>query len=239
MFRFVCRGWNCAPYIDACINSLLKQTVSDWTATLIIDKSEDTSVEIAKQWANVDKRITVYSNTTRMGVCYNMWRGIQLAGKDPDDIICCLDLDDMLTPDALAVVKHEYRLKETMATYGSFILESTGIKSRVCREVRHAHESAPLVRQTKWRYSHLKTFRFGIFRHIPQEYFMHKGEWGKAASDLALMFCVIETIGIPRCKYISRPIYIYRDKSEITLNRGTQLKWASRFRSKKPLPKLY
>jgi glycosyltransferase involved in cell wall biosynthesis len=240
MFRIVCRGWNCAPYIDACIKSLQAQTVTEWTATLMIDKSDDVSVDKAKLWAMKDKRIEVFSNTTRMGVCYNMYRGIELAGKDPDDIICTVDLDDMLTPDALELVSETYRKNpEAMCTYGSFMRESTGVKSDVCRPVKYTHIPTNKVRLCKWRYSHLKTFKFGVFKYIPKEYFMHKDKWGSAASDLALMFSVIETVGIPRCKCIGKPIYIYRDKSEITLNRGTQLKWAARFRRKKPLEKRY
>jgi hypothetical protein len=76
-------------------------------------------------------------------------------------------------------------------------------------------------------------------KHIPQEYFMHNNEWGAAASDLALMFSVIETVGFTRCRCIDRPIYIYRDKSEIALKRLTQMKWARRFRKKDPLPRRY
>jgi glycosyltransferase involved in cell wall biosynthesis len=225
--------------MDMCIKSLQAQRITDWTATLMVDKSDDDSLDKAKGWEAEDSRISVFSNAARMGVCFNLWRGIQLAGKDPDDIICCVDLDDFLAPDALQAVSDEYGNKDIMCTYGSYIRESSGKKSRDCRKAIYSDIDPAKVRKGPWRYSHLKTFKFGIMKHIPREYFMHNNEWGVAASDLALMFSVIETVGFPRCRCIDKPIYIYRDKSEIALNRLTQMKWARRFRKKDPLPRRY
>lgn len=236
MFRFVCRGWNCSEYMDDCIYSLQAQTIKDWTAILILDPGEDDSIIKATEWSERDKRITVYANSKRMGVCHNMWHGIKFAGKDPDDIICIVDLDDVIPYYALEEISKTYREHPgCMCTYGSYSRMSDGNKNWVSRP----YPLGVSVRGHRWHASHLKTFRFGVFDHIPQDYFKHKNEWGLAASDLALMFCVIELVGLRRCYHIKKPIYIYRNQSPIKLNRGTQKLWEHRFRKKIPLKRLY
>jgi hypothetical protein len=147
-----------------------------------------------------------------------------------------LDLDDYLyRPTALEIIEDHYKKRpDLMATYGSFRFKSTFEKSHLCRP----YNKHDIPRRAKWRASHLKTFRYSLVKHIPQEYFLHNGEWGKAASDLALMFCVMELAGMDRIKYVRESVYYYRNHTSGSLSRNLQKKWEWRWRMKKPLKRV-
>ncbi len=57
---------NVAPYIAKCINSVLKQSFSDFEIVIIDDMSEDKTREIIERFN--DKRIKLFKN--------EKWRGI-------------------------------------------------------------------------------------------------------------------------------------------------------------------
>lgn len=238
MYRFICRGWKCAKYIDDCVRSLQKQTITDWKAYLIVD---DSTVEERVKLAAVeaaDSRFVGVPISGRMGVCMNLYCGIGgILDAQDEDTICILDLDDkLLTEKSLEIVDNNYRKYPNMlCTYGSFVVSSTGRIHKLCK----SYPTDAKVRKHRWRGSHLKTFKYKIFRHIPQDYLKHNDEWGKAASDLALMFCVMEIAGMENCRFIKDPIYWYRYPTGITCNRGTQRKYEEIWRKKNPLVRAF
>jgi len=238
VYRFVCRGWRCLQYIDDCVESLQKQTIKDWVAYLIVDaatQGERIKLELLQK---EDPRLIGVPIDMRVGVCCNMYCGIGgITGIEDEDVVCILDLDDkLLTKKSLETVDDVYRkYPNTLCTYGSFIVSSTGKPHKICKP----YPDGVNVRKYKWRASHLKTFKYKVFDRVPQDYFMHKGEWGLAASDLALMYCIIERAGLKNCRFIKAPIYWYRYPTEITCNRGTQKKWKEIWRAKTPLSPVF
>ena len=52
--------YNVAPYVDRCIESVIKQTYTNIEILLIDDGSTDGSGQICDRYQNVDKRIRVY-----------------------------------------------------------------------------------------------------------------------------------------------------------------------------------
>lgn len=51
--------YNCEPFLDRCIDSLLSQTLREWVAIFVNDGSTDRSKEILDRYAASDTRITV------------------------------------------------------------------------------------------------------------------------------------------------------------------------------------
>ena len=65
-----------------------------------------------------------------------------------------------------------------------------------------------------WHYSHLKTFRYKVYKKIKEKDFMIDNKFIKSATDHALMFPMLEMIG-DKFKCIPKPMYIYnQDHSE-------------------------
>lgn len=82
--------YNAKRYVGEAIESILRQTFVDFELIIIDDGSEDTSVEVIKQYT--DPRIRFYLNEKNIGSAATMNRGMDLArGK----YIARMDADDI------------------------------------------------------------------------------------------------------------------------------------------------
>lgn len=84
--------YNGEKYLREAIESILKQTYSDFEFIICDDASKDNSVEIIKEYAEVDKRIVLVKNETNLGLAFSLnkciknARGEYIARMDADDI---------------------------------------------------------------------------------------------------------------------------------------------------------
>lgn len=89
--------YNVQEYLDSCINSILAQTFSDIQIILVDDGSEDESGRICDNYKKLDKRIVVIHKKNG-GVMSARAEGVHRADSE---LICFVDADDMIAPDAL------------------------------------------------------------------------------------------------------------------------------------------
>jgi hypothetical protein len=121
----------------------------------------------------------------------------------PDDrIVAAVDGDDWLAhPHALKTVQMAH-LAGAWLTYGSFQFA----------DGRPGFASAYLPdenpRTARWKATHLKTFRAGLFKRIRHADLQLDGEFLPHGRDLAMMFPMIEMAG-PRAVFISDVLYVY------------------------------
>jgi hypothetical protein len=118
-----------------------------------------------------------------------------VSGLAPDTIVIHLDGDDELTPGAVARVEQEYEDPNVWLTYGSF-RRSDGVRDRAWHEpFGTRYGSRP--RQERWRASHLRTFRAGLFHAIPRSYLIdpQTGSYFRTCVDRAIMLPMIEMAG--------------------------------------------
>lgn len=211
----------------------MNQTYANWRAHLVLDAPIDDSVAVAKQVisvAHLPVKLTVRKE--RMGLSYNMWHGIHEAKPEKEDIIAILDADDKLYTEALATVKERYDAKpDLLLTYGSYKKHSKGARTRISRAYRRGTK----VRKAGWHASHLKTFKYKLFKRLPAEEMQYKDMWLPAASDVALMIPLIEMAGLRRCKHIHKMIYLWRDNTPQKTDRAKQIRCENIVRKKKPL----
>ena len=84
MSKVICIGlpvYNGASYLRQALDSLLAQTYSDFHVVALDDGSTDGSFSILKQYANIDRRISIYRNRTRTGLIAAWNRVAKLSGK--------------------------------------------------------------------------------------------------------------------------------------------------------------
>ena len=81
--------YNAEKYLDSCIQSVLRQTYTNWELILIDDGSTDKSGRIAEEYGFADERITVFHQKNL---------GVSLARNQ----VVFLDADDELIEDCLA-----------------------------------------------------------------------------------------------------------------------------------------
>lgn len=111
--------YNVKAYLGACLDSVLKQTFTDFEVIAIDDGSSDESAEILSRYASVDSRITVYSQSNRgLGATRN--RGLVLARGE---FVYFMDSDDLLEPNAFEVIiagMREHALDELIFSAKAF-----------------------------------------------------------------------------------------------------------------------
>ncbi len=83
---------NTQNYIEECVESIQKQTYTNWELILVNDHSEDQSLNIVKSIAAKDNRIKVYSNSgsgiiDALRLAYQNSQGRFITRMDSDDIM--------------------------------------------------------------------------------------------------------------------------------------------------------
>lgn len=89
--------YNVEDYLKECIDSVLQQTYSKIEIILLDDGSLDNSLQICKQYADLDQRICVY-HQENLGVSVTRNRGIDLARGN---YILFVDADDIIDADMI------------------------------------------------------------------------------------------------------------------------------------------
>jgi putative glycosyltransferase len=87
-------------FLNKCLDSIYKQSYSNWEAIIVDDGSTDSSSSICDEWADKDKRFKVY-HKENSGVCET--RNIALS-KISGEYIGFVDADDFLAYNALELV---------------------------------------------------------------------------------------------------------------------------------------
>jgi len=126
-----------------------------------------------------------------------------VASLPADRIVALVDLDDwLLGTDALSYVAALHQAG-AWVTYGSFTFADgrPGFAG--------AYAPGESVRTSRWRATHLKTFRAGLFRAIDSDDLCFRGTWIDRADDVAFMLPMLEMAGHERAVYIDRPLYCY------------------------------
>ena len=115
-------AYNASKYLSTALDSVLKQTMSDWEAIVVDDGSTDETVSILKDYAARDSRVRVIFNETNRGIMYSRWRGLQEA---TGNYIMFLDSDDLLVPNACEVLCEEMeRGKWDVLLFGTSLVDA-------------------------------------------------------------------------------------------------------------------
>ncbi|MBQ4393875.1 MAG: glycosyltransferase [Paludibacteraceae bacterium] len=100
LFSVLIANYNNGKYLMEAIESVRRQTYTNWEIILVDDASTDNSKELYKELEK-DERIHIYLNEKNMGCGYTKRRCAELA---TGEICGFLDPDDALLPEALQVM---------------------------------------------------------------------------------------------------------------------------------------
>lgn len=239
MYRIVIIGWRVETYIERCISSVIAQDIKDWTACVVIDPSDDRTVEIAESFAARDSRIKVISNPTQMFATANIVRSINEQSPSDNDIIVTLDADDWFAgPDTLSIVDGYYRKDPNLlVTHGSWV----SFPNPSANTNNAPYSTADWdkgIRTVDWRASHLRTFKYKVWKHVKDEDLKGPdGLYARVAWDLAIMFPILEMSGRYRVQYVPERIYVYNQESPFNdgkMRLREQMQFADYFAAKVP-----
>jgi len=91
--------YNCAATLGESLDSILRQTYTDWEMILCDDGSSDETLQVARNWATRDSRIRTLANERNLGLARTLDRCI---GEARGELLARQDGDDLSEPDRLA-----------------------------------------------------------------------------------------------------------------------------------------
>ena len=236
MIGILIRAHNAGELLLPCIRSVSTQTNSEWRIHLFLD---DPTPKTARAVLDARKYLKYHplvteTTTRRGGPARTMWHGIDAMVRymNNDDIITVLDGDDRYaTGMALSRIQQEYDERpHCRLTYGSYLKVSVNRRTKISQ----AYPKKADVRKHPWRASHAKSFRVDLAKYLRKDHFLdNDGNYLKAASDLALMFPLIEMAGLENCRHIHDLIYTWNDNHGGNCDRETQRQAEAIVRGKK------
>ena len=91
-------NYNCEKFLGETINSVIRQTYTNWELLIVDDCSTDKSVEVIQEFCDQDDRIKLFVNEKNSGAAASRnWAMREATGK----WIAFLDSDDMWLPEKL------------------------------------------------------------------------------------------------------------------------------------------
>jgi glycosyltransferase involved in cell wall biosynthesis len=236
VFKVVITSYNCARWLPWALDSIASQKYPRQVC-VVDDASTD-----PEQWTIISRYCEKYGwrsvrNEKNRGALYSRVVGIDALECGDDDIIVNVDGDDWLSrDDALDIVARAYDKGDILLTYGSYMTYPDGERG-VCRPTPRGVVQKNAYRQHRWVFSHLKTFRYILWKNISREDFARDGgEYYREATDMAFMYPMLEMSG-GRFQFIKDVLYVYNRASENSidrLRRGVQVGTETKIRSRKP-----
>jgi len=213
-FNIVIPAYNTAQWILKTIASVKSQMYTDWKAVIINDASTDNTRAKIQEGIQYDSRFHVIDNSVRViSSLSNFVTGINYLDMADDAVIVMLDGDDWLYDEyALAHLDKIYTDANIWLTYGQY-QPLSGMYANYCQPLQ---DTRTYRRDCKWVTSHLKTYRYKLFKHI-RDTDLRDGTGGyyKVCSDIILMFPMIELAGLSRIKFVDKVLYMYNDLNEL------------------------
>ena len=239
LFNIIVPVFNSEKYIEKCINSIKKQTYKNFQLKVVDDCSTDSTYEIASSLCKSHDNFKIFRNSRRLGALNNIYNLLSMKVEEPCKTINILiDGDDYLySGDVLNVLNEKYLKTNCLITYGSH-LSSKGVQGK---KYPHLIRQFNLFRKYFWYASHLKTFRHDLWLSVnPKDLLDQNGNYYSLASDLAIMFPMLEMAG-NRQEFIEEVLYVYNDENPISdhkIRRKEQILTAKEIRKKERYSKL-
>jgi CDP-glycerol glycerophosphotransferase len=202
--------FNVEEFLDACIRSVVGQTLEDLQIVLVDDGSEDATPRIVDDWAERDERITVLHQANRgLGGARNA--GARMA---TGSYLFFLDSDDLLPHDALS------RMVQTAEATGSDMV--SGVAERFNAENRWRAATYRSVFNHDRRRVHLFNEPDLLYDHIACSKLFRREFWdrhqfefpeGVLFEDIALAtkaHCLARAVDLE-----STPTYLWREREGI------------------------
>jgi hypothetical protein len=132
-----------------------------------------------------------------------------------EDILVILDADDWLyDKNVLEYLAEIYKNPDVWITLGSYIKLSRVKRGGTARIITENCN----IRTGKWILSHLKTFKYFLWRSIKDIDFRTSwsGEYYTMSDDTAFMCPMVEMAGPNHRKFIKRLLYVYNDVNPLS-----------------------
>ena len=192
---------NCAPYIDNCINSVLRQNYEKWEMLILEDKSTDKSSKIIRKYTS-DTRIKMIEVKKKLfcGAAYNYLSKLAMG-----EISCVLDADDALLPHSMISLIDVYNRTSADYVYTQFLICNKAKLKKIKKGWSCIPPKGQSFLDTKHAFSHWRTYKTSMRERadiFPTEYKRAVDKW---------MGYALEEVG--RGVFYNKVLYLYRERN--------------------------
>lgn len=209
-------SYNNVCWYERNLASVISQDYPKFRVIYTDDLSTDKTGELVEKYLNKHKqkdKFKLICNKERKGAMRNLYDMIHSC--DDEEIIVTLDGDDWFAHSGtLRKVNKAYQDDNVWMTYGSYIDSSNGHRGCAKPVPQHVIDKNAF-RRHQWCFSHLRTFKAGIFKKLPESDFKINDKWMASAWDLPIMFGIAELSG-NRIRHIHDILYVYNNGNPIS-----------------------
>ena len=239
-FNIVVPFYNCEKWIGKCIDSIKRQKYKNFTCVLIDDMSTDNTVDIINKHIAGDERFKLVVNKTKKYALGNIVEAIDGMECKDEDISILLDGDDWFASSKTLCRLCDAYEDDTLMTYGSYVYNPGGQKGVEPSEYPEEVIKNNTFRQDQWRASHLRTFKYKLWKHLDKNDLKENDKYYEMAYDQAIMLPLLE-MASERSKYIPEVLHTYNKENPLNVDKikeKQQFALAQKIRSKEPYIKI-
>jgi glycosyltransferase involved in cell wall biosynthesis len=209
-FKIIIPSYNNEKWLRLCIRSVKLQNYNNYQCIITDDHSSDKSVKIIKEEINKNSKFVLVENKEQKLALRNIYEAIILSDPANEDVIITLDGDDWFaTKNVLKTLNKRYREEKCWLTYGSYMEYPSMTRGKFSKQIPKEIIDSNSFRESSWMSSHLRTFKFKLWKRIKKEDFLEDdGRFCDGAWDMIFMFPMLE-MGRHRCAYIEDILHIY------------------------------
>ena len=210
-FVIITPFYNVEKWIKLCINSVRKQNYENYVHYLVDDISTDKTSERVEEIIKDNDKFFLIKNKSKKFALQNISDTLDSIDISDDDIVVILDGDDWLaSQNVLGSLNEEYEKTNCLMTYGSYVEYPSLKRGKFSRKIPKDIIDNQSYRQSAWMSSHLRTFRYKLWKKIDKKDFINDdtGKFFKAAWDLAFVLPMLEMCG-DRARHMEEVLYIY------------------------------
>ena len=164
-FIVISAVYNMSEHLKKNIGILQAQTYANFEVYFGDDLSTDNSCEVIEENIRDDERFHLVRHQQKLFSMGNIAETIKLAQPKDNDVIVLIDGDDALADTgSLEYLRNTYDQQQCLMTFGSYSVD--GRRGMNCSAYPSIIQKLNLFRYVKWRASHLKTFKYSLWRQV-------------------------------------------------------------------------
>jgi glycosyltransferase involved in cell wall biosynthesis len=203
-------------YLKKCLKSIENQNYKNYDVCIINDKSTKEVNELNSLCDSYQKKYNwkYHENKQNGGPYKSRMEAIEYLKPENNDIIILVDGDDKLSNNnVLNILNNNYQ-DNTQVTFGNYrTVDYSGNKGERIIKCNNINLKT-MAKNNSFRdrkgypFSHLKTFKYGIYKNINHNDNKVNGEYIRSATDAAIMYPLLELAG-ENSKCINDILYDY------------------------------